>query len=90
MAEPEQFASNKVRRHTSLDPNQAWRHVRKPGRNPAASNLLSQDDRSSPIQADQMQRVLACIDADRAHHYCVSLQGHGGMLLVLRSPQQSR
>jgi hypothetical protein len=45
----------------------------KPRANPAASKLLSQNDRSLLIQADQMQRVLARIDANGAGGYRVCL-----------------
>jgi hypothetical protein len=55
-----------VRCHTSLDPNQAWWYIREPGSNPATSKLLSQNDRSMLIQPNQMQRVLARIDANGA------------------------
>jgi hypothetical protein len=53
MTERKQLASNIVRRHTSLDPDQARLHIRKPGTNPAASKLLSQNDRPLLIQANQ-------------------------------------
>jgi hypothetical protein len=62
-----------VRCHTSLDPNQAWRYIREPGSNPATSKLLSQNDRSTLIQPNQMQRVLARIDADGGYSYRVCL-----------------
>jgi hypothetical protein len=54
-----------VRRHAGLDNNQARRNIRKPGPNPAAAKLLTQNDRSPVIQPDQMQRVLACIKPPR-------------------------
>jgi hypothetical protein len=38
MTERKQLASNIVRRHASLDPDQARLHIRKPGTNPAASS----------------------------------------------------
>src|ERR1700683_5515094 len=37
--------------------------------NPAASELLAQNNRSPVIQANQMQRVLARIDANAASDY---------------------
>ena len=45
VTERKQLASNIVRRHTSLDPDQAPLHIRKPGTTPPASKLLSQNDR---------------------------------------------
>jgi hypothetical protein len=74
-----------VRRHAGLDANQAPRHVREPCCDPAARELLAQNDRTLLIQANQMERVLTCIDTDRAGNYSVCLAGHGDVLLVLSS-----
>jgi hypothetical protein len=49
--------------HAGLDANQALRHIHKPCCDPAARELLAQSDRTLLIQANQMERVLACIDA---------------------------
>jgi hypothetical protein len=57
MTERKQLASNIVRRHTSLDPDQARLHIGKPGTNPAASKLLSQNDRPP---ADPGQSSATC------------------------------
>ena len=57
MTERKQLASNIVRRHAGLDTNQARRNIRKPGPNPAAAKLLTQNNRPPVIQPDQMQRV---------------------------------
>ncbi len=81
MIERKQFASHKVCRHASLDTDQAWRYVCQPAPNPAASKLLSQNDRFVPIQANQVQGVVACVDADRAHGYNINFPGHGGIRL---------
>ena len=86
MAERNQFAGHIVRCHTSLDANQAPRYIRKPGPiRPRAS--FSRKTISLPIQANQMQCVLACIDANGADDYDVCL--HGDLLLVLRSPYRN-
>jgi hypothetical protein len=53
-----------VRRHASFDPDQAPRHIGEPGCDPAAGNLLPQNDCSLIVEADQMQGVLARIDAN--------------------------
>jgi hypothetical protein len=73
VTERKQLASNIVRRHTSLDPDQAPLHIRKPGTNPPASKLLSQNDRPPLIQANQVQRVLTCIDTNSPDGYRVGL-----------------
>jgi len=73
MTKRKQLASKIVRRHTSLDPDQAWRHIREPGPNPATSKLLSQNDRPLMIQANQVQRVLTCIDTNSPDGYRVGL-----------------
>src|SRR6478672_11712002 len=77
MTERKQLASNIVRRHAGLDTNQARRNIRKPGPNPAAAKLLTQNNRPPVIQPDQMQRVLACINANCAGDYSVRLLRHG-------------
>ena len=77
VAECNQLARHIVRRHAGLDTNQARRNIRKPGPNPAAAKLLTQNDRSPVIQPDQMQRVLACINANCAGDYSVRLLRHG-------------
>ena len=77
VAECNQLARHIVRRHAGLDTNQARRNIRKPGPNPAAAKLLTQNDRSPVIQPDQMQRVLACINAHCAGDYTVRLLRHG-------------
>jgi hypothetical protein len=46
MTERDQFSSYAMRRHASLDTDQALRHIRKPCCNPAARELLAQNDRS--------------------------------------------
>ncbi len=52
MVEGDQFASDMVRRHPSLDPDQALWNIPQPAPNPAASNLLTQNNRPLLIQAD--------------------------------------
>src|SRR5258705_2674689 len=74
-----------MRRHASFDPDQAPRHIGEPGCDPAAGNLLPQNDCPLVVEADQMQGVLACIDPNGSCH-CGCLLGHGDVLLVLLSP----
>jgi hypothetical protein len=49
---------------TSFDSDQAPRHVGEPDRDPTAGNLLPQNDCALVVEADQMQGVLARIDAN--------------------------
>jgi len=88
MTERDQLAGHIVRRHADLDTDQAPRHIRQSARNPVATKLLTQNNRSPIIQANQMQRVLARIDANGAGDYNVCLLRHGDMLMVIRSPQR--
>src|SRR4029077_5404416 len=78
-----------VRRHASLDSDQAPRHIGKPGCDPAAGNLLPQNDCPLVVEADQMQGVLACIDANGVSDCSGCLMGHSDVLLVLLSPRSS-
>jgi hypothetical protein len=78
-----------VRRHASFDSDQAPRHIGEPGRDPAAGNLLPQNDCPLVVEADQMQGVLACIDANGVSDCSGCLMGHGDVLLVLLSPRSS-
>src|SRR5882672_11648047 len=59
--------------------------IGEPGCDPAAGNLLPQNDCPLVVEADQMQGVLACIDPNGSC-YCGCLLGHGDVLLVLLSP----
>src|SRR4029077_18723744 len=56
---------------------------------PAAGNLLPQNDCPLVVEADQMQGVLACIDANGVSDCSACLMGDGDVLLVLLSPQSS-
>ena len=57
MTERKQLASKIVRRRASLNSDQAWPHIRQPGPNPAASELLSQNDRP-PADPGQSSAIL--------------------------------
>jgi hypothetical protein len=80
-----QIAGNIVRCHAGFNSAQALRHVYKSCGDPAASDLIPQNDCTLLIQANHMQRVLAGIDANRADGCGVCPEGHGGVLLVLLS-----
>jgi hypothetical protein len=74
-----------MRRHAGFDSDQAPRHIGEPGCDPAAGNLLPQNHCPLLVKADQMQGVLACIDANRADGCGVCPKGIGDVLLVLLS-----
>src|SRR5258708_7152058 len=87
MADGPYLASHIVRRHASFDSDQAPRPIGEPGRDPAAGNLLPQNDCPLVVETDQMQGVLACIDANGVSDCSGCLMGHSDVLLVLLSPR---
>ena len=77
-----------MRTDTGLHADQARWHVGKACFHLATRPLLSQHNRTAPIKADNMERVLADIDADYGD-YTMSCLGHG-VLLVFGAPRQLR
>lgn len=67
MAERLELAAQMMRTDASFHADQTGRNVRKPFPNLAARPLLAQDDRTSPIEADDVERVLANVDADHGN-----------------------
>src|SRR5215469_13455055 len=61
---------------TGLHADRACRHVGQPCLHLAARPLLPQRDGATPIEADDVKRVLADIDTDRRDH-TVMLSRHG-------------
>jgi hypothetical protein len=61
---------------TGLHADQAGRHVGKPSFYLATRPLLPQHDCATPIEADDVERVLADIDTDHGGH-TVKLLSHG-------------
>jgi hypothetical protein len=88
MTERNQLAGHIMRRRAGLNTNQALRHIRKPCCDPAARDLLAQNNRPIVIQTDQMQDVLACIDANGVSDCSGCLMGNSDVLLVLLSPRR--
>src|SRR4029077_13807199 len=76
-----------MRCHASFDPDQTPWHISEPRRDPAAGNLLPQNDCPLVVEADQMKGVFACIDANGVSDCSGCLMGHGEVLLVLLSPR---
>jgi hypothetical protein len=74
-----------VRRHASFDSDQALWHIGEPDRDPVASDLFPQNDCPLIVEANQMQGILARIDANRVCGCSGCLMGQGDVLLVLLS-----
>jgi hypothetical protein len=53
-----------VRADTGFHPNQTWCHIREPSFHLATRPLLPQYDRTALIETNDMERVLADVDAD--------------------------
>jgi hypothetical protein len=64
-----------VRGHAGFDPDQAWRHVHQSFGNSLPRDLFAQNDGAPLIQADQVKRVLASIDPNRADNAGIVLRG---------------
>jgi hypothetical protein len=78
-----------MRANTGFHADRARRHIGEPGFDLAARPPLAQDDRAALIQTDDVERVLADIDANDRNRG-IRLLGHG-MLLVFGAPcQQGR
>jgi hypothetical protein len=56
-----------MRANTGLHPDQTRRHVHEPCFDLAARPPLPQHDRAAPVEADDMERVLADVDAHRGN-----------------------
>src|SRR3974390_2608990 len=77
-----------MRADAGLHPNQARRPIGEPRFNLATRPLLPQHDRTAPIVAHDVERVLADIDAD--HGDCAVGFLRHGVLLVFGAPSQLR
>src|SRR5947209_6867122 len=75
-----------MRADAGLHPDQARPHVGEPRFHLAARPLLPQHDTAAAILADEVERVLADIDADDGD-FAIEFLGHG-VLLCLRCPGQ--
>jgi hypothetical protein len=65
MAQRQKLPAKVVGPDASLHPNQAWRHVRQPDLYLTAREFLSQNDLAALIQANNVESVLANVDANR-------------------------
>src|SRR5262249_53778480 len=84
MAERPQLATEMMCADAGLHADQARRQVGEPGFHLATRPLLPQHQGSTAILADQMERVLADIDADDGD-FTIEFLGHG-VLLCPRCP----
>src|SRR5215510_9117348 len=83
-----EFAAQVMRANTGFHANQARRNVRQPCFHLATRPLLPQHDRTALIETNNVERVLADIDADHGNR-SVKLLRHG-VLLVFGAPCQLR
>ena len=60
-----------MRTDTGLHADQAGRHVGKPRLDLTARPLLAQHDRAALVEADDVERVLADVDADHGDLRCL-------------------
>ena len=81
MAKQSQLAAEMMRADTGLHADQAGWHVGKTRFHLATRPLLPQRNCPAPIQPDDVERVLADIDADHGDH-AVKLLSHGVLLSV--------
>jgi hypothetical protein len=86
VAQCPKFATEMMCANAGFHPDQARWHIGKAGLDLATRPFLTQHNRATLIVADNMERVLADIDAD--HDDCaLQLLGHG-VLLVFGAPSQ--
>jgi hypothetical protein len=64
MAKAIELAAEMVRANAGFHSDQAWRHIHKSGLNLTTRPFLPQNDRAPLVEANNMKRVLADIDAD--------------------------
>jgi hypothetical protein len=62
-----QSAAQVMRANAGLHSDQTRRHVREPCFNLATRPPLPQHDRATPVEADDMKRILADVDAHRGN-----------------------
>src|SRR4051794_22198508 len=79
-------AAEMMRADVGFHANQTWQHIRKPRFYLAARPLLPQHDRTALIETNDVERVLADLDADEGilESFC------HGVLLVFGAPYKHR
>ncbi len=86
MAKRLELAAEVMRTNTGLHADQARRHIDKACFDLTTRPLLTKHNGTAPIQADDVKRVLADIDADHSDR-STKIPGHG-VLLVFGAPGQ--
>ena len=86
MAKRLELAAEVMRTNTGLHADQAGRHIDKACFDLTTRPLLTKHNGTAPIQADDVKRVLADIDADHSDR-SIKIPGHG-VLLVFGAPGQ--
>jgi len=81
-----ELATEVMRTNTGLHADQARRHIDKACFDLTTRPLLTKHNGTAPIQADDVKRVLADIDADHSDR-STKIPGHG-VLLVFGAPDQ--
>ena len=79
-----------MRPHARLYADEARQHVGEPSVDLAARQLLAQDDGAHLVEANEVERVLADVDADCRNGFKAGGLAWHGMLLVLAAPCQLR
>jgi hypothetical protein len=64
MAKAIELAAEMVRANAGFHADQAWRHIRKSGLNLTTRSFLPQNNRAPLVEANDVEEVLADIDAD--------------------------
>jgi hypothetical protein len=72
-----------MRPNARLHADEAGRRIREPSLDLAARKLLAQNDRAIPVETDEMERVLADVDADCCNGFKATGVVWHGMLLIL-------
>src|SRR6202007_2795023 len=81
-----ELAAEVMRANTGLHADQARRHIDEACFDLTTRPLLTKHNGTAPIQADDVKRVLADIDADHSHR-STKIPGHG-VLLIFGAPDQ--
>src|SRR6266516_2605935 len=83
-----ELATEVMRTYTSLHADEARRHVGEASVDLAARQLLAQNDGAHLVEADEVERILADVDADCRNGFKAGGLAWHGMLLVLAAPCQ--
>ena len=88
MAKRLELPTQVMRPDARLHADEARRHVGEPSVDLAARQLLAQNDGAHLVEADEVERILADVDADCRNGFKAGGLAWHGMLLVLAAPCQ--